>query len=186
MPPLEICCPGPGPLWPVRKYGPGHSVLFMVAHNCGRSWNLRMQGHACICVFSLHKNIWHPVDGHVSGPIHAAVWRQLWWTGSLSMFISNENTVEPLLSGLRLTVPLCCEQSLKKTEISMSFYKKWTIKDAIFSRSDCWNDIPSATLWKSRRKFHPDVVGDDLNGNEPEPQRDVRTTNGKTVTCIPF
>ena len=21
MPPLEICCPGPGPLWPVRKYG---------------------------------------------------------------------------------------------------------------------------------------------------------------------
>jgi hypothetical protein len=22
MPPLEICHPGPGPLWPVRKYGP--------------------------------------------------------------------------------------------------------------------------------------------------------------------
>jgi hypothetical protein len=22
MPPLEICRPGPGPLWPVRKYGP--------------------------------------------------------------------------------------------------------------------------------------------------------------------
>jgi hypothetical protein len=23
MPPLEICRPGPGPLWPMRKYGPG-------------------------------------------------------------------------------------------------------------------------------------------------------------------
>ena len=24
MPPLEICRPGPGPLWPVRKYGYGN------------------------------------------------------------------------------------------------------------------------------------------------------------------
>jgi hypothetical protein len=25
MPPLQICRPGPGPLWPVRKYGPAHT-----------------------------------------------------------------------------------------------------------------------------------------------------------------
>jgi hypothetical protein len=28
MPPLEICRPGPGPLWPVRKYGPGYTCTF--------------------------------------------------------------------------------------------------------------------------------------------------------------
>jgi hypothetical protein len=39
------------------------------------------------------------------------------------------------------------------------FYKKWTIKDPIFSCSDCWNDIPSVTLQKSWRKLHPDVMG---------------------------
>jgi hypothetical protein len=48
--------------------------------------------------------------------------------------------------------------------------KKWTINDAIFSCSDCWNDIPSVTLRKSWRKLHPDVMGDDLNANEPELQ----------------
>jgi hypothetical protein len=28
------------------------------------------------------------------------------------------------------------------------FYKKWTIKHAMFSCSDCWNDIPNVTLRK--------------------------------------
>jgi hypothetical protein len=59
------------------------------------------------------------------------------------------------------------------------FCKKWTLKDAIFSCSDCWSDIPSVTLRKSWRKLHPDVMVDDLNGNEPEPQKDVRTAKGK-------
>jgi hypothetical protein len=60
------------------------------------------------------------------------------------------------------------------------FYNKWKIKDAIFSCYNCWNNIPSVTLWKSWQKLHPDVMGDDLNVNEPEPQK------VKTVTCIPF
>jgi hypothetical protein len=48
--------------------------------------------------------------------------------------------------------------------------KKWKIKDALFSCSDCWNGIPSVTLRKSWRKLHSDVMGDNLNANEPEPQ----------------
>jgi len=27
MPPLEICRPGPGPLWPVRKYGYDYNTV---------------------------------------------------------------------------------------------------------------------------------------------------------------
>jgi hypothetical protein len=65
-------------------------------------------------------------------------------------------------------------------------YKKWTIKDAIFSCSDCWNDIPSVTLWNTWRKSHPDVMGDDVNGNEPEPQRDIRMTKGKNSYLYSF
>jgi hypothetical protein len=52
---------------------------------------------------------------------------------------------------------------------------------------DCWNDIRSVTFVKVLAKivFRCDG-GDDLNANEPEPQRDVRTTKGKNSYLCSF
>jgi hypothetical protein len=39
MPPLEICSPGLGPLWPVRKYGPAYSFPLRLEANFYTSIN---------------------------------------------------------------------------------------------------------------------------------------------------
>jgi hypothetical protein len=72
----------------------------------------------------------------------------------MGKMLSIANTEEPLWSGLRLTVnSINCATLLRAvleedTDLC-EFYKKWTIKDAIFSCSDRWNDIPSVALRKS-------------------------------------
>uniref|UniRef100_A0A8C4TJD3 Jerky protein homolog-like n=1 Tax=Erpetoichthys calabaricus TaxID=27687 RepID=A0A8C4TJD3_ERPCA len=50
------------------------------------------------------------------------------------------------------------------------FYKKWTIKDAIFSCSESWDDMPKLTFRKSWRKLFPDVMDSVENVNDSESQ----------------
>uniref|UniRef100_A0A8C8T197 Uncharacterized protein n=1 Tax=Pelusios castaneus TaxID=367368 RepID=A0A8C8T197_9SAUR len=50
------------------------------------------------------------------------------------------------------------------------FYKKWTIKDAIFSCLESWDDMPNLTFRKSWRKLFPDVMDSVENVNDSESQ----------------
>jgi hypothetical protein len=100
-------------------------------------------------------------------------------------------TVEPLSSGLRLTVNSINRATLLRAVLEedcdlREFYKKWTIKDAIFH-------VPivgmTVIVWLCGSPGENCIQmwwGDDLNGNEPEPQRDVRTTKGKNSYLYSF
>uniref|UniRef100_A0A8C4RMN9 HTH CENPB-type domain-containing protein n=1 Tax=Erpetoichthys calabaricus TaxID=27687 RepID=A0A8C4RMN9_ERPCA len=50
------------------------------------------------------------------------------------------------------------------------FYKKWTIKDTIFSCSESWDNMPNLTFRKSWRKLFPDVMDSVENVNDSESQ----------------
>ncbi|KAK9700311.1 Tc5 transposase DNA-binding domain [Popillia japonica] len=55
------------------------------------------------------------------------------------------------------------------------FYKKWSIKDAILSSADSWDDIPARTIQRSWNKLYPVEVEDIVKETEGSASQESST-----------